>query len=471
MSDILAGGGILASNISSATEAAALPPAPPACALCNDAGFVRLRRDPGHPEFGRAVPCDCATRESEEKRQERLQRYSNLGPLTRIRFETLEGEDSPAFRRAFAAAMGFARGEQPRTRWLLLWGESGSGKTSLGAAMANDRIQRGAAALYVVVPDLLDRLRAAYQADAVVPYPQLFEQVRSAPFLILDDVHASNLTPWADEKLFQLLNHRENGGLPTAVLSGKAPAALPGTSGGFLARLADARQVCLLPSAAAPDETERYQQIGGMTVERLERYSFERFRVEGNHLTQEEAGNLELLRNVARDWSRAPQGWMTFVGPTGTGKSHLAAAVAIERLGGGDSVFFVVVPDLLDHLRRAYSPDNDQTYDEVFATVREAELLILDDLGAHATTPWAREKLYQLFSHRYLQSLPTVITTNENPEDLDPRLTSRMLHHQVYRFIAPDHRTGLSSRSGQGRAGQDRPANRRRPSAWDKPRW
>ena len=63
--------------------------------------------------------------------------------------------------------------------WLALVGSPGTGKTSLGAALANDRIARGKAALYVVAPDLLDHLRAAYRKDADVPYPHLFEQVRT----------------------------------------------------------------------------------------------------------------------------------------------------------------------------------------------------------------------------------------------------------------------------------------------------
>ena len=42
--------------------------------------------------------------------------------------------------------------------------------------------------------------------------------------------------------------------------------------------------------------------------------------------------------------------------------------------------------------------------------IRTASLLILDDLGAHSSTPWAQEKLFQIFNHRYNARLPTVIT-------------------------------------------------------------
>ncbi|HCU56724.1 MAG TPA: ATP-binding protein, partial [Anaerolineaceae bacterium] len=49
-----------------------------------------------------------------------------------------------------------------------------------------------------------------------------------------------------------------------------------------------------------------------------------------------------------------------------------------------------------------------------------------DDLGTQSATPWAREKIYQLFNYRYNAELPTVITTSNTAEDLDPRLYSRM---------------------------------------------
>ena len=334
--------------------------------------------------------------------------------------------------------------------------------------MANDRIARGQPALYMMTPDLLDHLRAAYRQDAALPYTQLFEQVRNAPFLILDDLDASNRTAWAEEKLFQLLNHRIQAALPTVVLTTVDPALLDGTVGNLLARLPGAARYCL-DSGSPVQAKGGYRQIGGMTLDRLERFSFENFRIEGRNLGTKEAENLELVRAVAHDWALEPRGWITFVGETGTGKSHLAAAIVLERLRQGDRVVFAIVPDLLDHLRRAYSPDNAETYDEMLDALRGADVLVLDDLGAHSTTPWAQEKLYQLFSYRYIQALPTVITTNLNPDELDARLASRLLDHQqnkIYRMVAPDYRTGTRPRS----VSEDTP-RRRRPSAWDKPRW
>jgi DNA replication protein DnaC len=51
---------------------------------------------------------------------------------------------------------------------------------------------------------------------------------------------------------------------------------------------------------------------------------------------------------------------------------------------------FVVVPDLLDHLRAAYNPDSEVGYDRLFEQVRNAPVLVLDDLGTQSATAWAQ---------------------------------------------------------------------------------
>jgi len=104
---------------------------------------------------------------------------------------------------------------------------------------------------------------------------------------------------------------------------------------------------------------------------------------------------------------------------------------------------FVVVPDLLDHLRATFSPTSSVSYDRLFDHVRTASLLILDDLGTQSATPWAREKLYQLINYRYNAELPTVITTSSPLDEIDPRVRSRMLDRricEIYVLNVPSYR-------------------------------
>jgi DNA replication protein DnaC len=148
---------------------------------------------------------------------------------------------------------------------------------------------------------------------------------------------------------------------------------------------------------------------------------------------------------IARAYAEDPQGWLFLQGGCGVGKTHLAVAIALHVIETRSaSVLFTVVPDLLDHLRSTFGPNVAVDYDKRFDDVRNAWLLILDDLGTENTTPWAREKLYQIFNHRYNEQLPTVITSNRDFGDIDDRVLSRLLDTRLNRYVnidAEDFRT------------------------------
>lgn len=133
----------------------------------------------------------------------------------------------------------------------------------------------------------------------------------------------------------------------------------------------------------------------------------------------------------AAAFAKHPKGWLVLLGGYGCGKTHLAAAIANALLDQDIAVYFDVVPDVLDHLRVAYRPESTIDYDAQFELIRNVAVLVLDDLGTENTTPWAKEKLFQLFNHRYTTRLPTVITTNHKPEVLDERIYSRMCDRSV----------------------------------------
>lgn len=163
--------------------------------------------------------------------------------------------------------------------------------------------------------------------------------------------------------------------------------------------------------------------------------------------------SLETAARFARNYAEEPDSWLVLLGDYGCGKTHLAVAIANARLERGEPVLFQVVPDLLDHLRATFAPASTTTYDELFEEVRSAPLLILDDLGAHSSSPWAEEKLFQLVNHRNNYRLPTVVTTNVPLDRLEPRLVSRMTHAgRLLRIVAPDFRGGLSAPRSAGAA-------------------
>jgi DNA replication protein DnaC len=122
--------------------------------------------------------------------------------------------------------------------------------------------------------------------------------------------------------------------------------------------------------------------------------------------------SLKAAGQAAWDFAHEPSGWLVLTGDVGCGKTHLAAAIKNARDERGLQTVFKTVPDLLDYLRATYAPDSQLTYDRGFDAIRNAEVLILDDYGAHSSTPWAEEKLFQLLNYRFNGRLATVITTN-----------------------------------------------------------
>ncbi|MBW7885196.1 MAG: ATP-binding protein, partial [Caldilineaceae bacterium] len=188
------------------------------------------------------------------------------------------------------------------------------------------------------------------------------------------------------------------------------------------------------------------QSLGSLQI--LSRLTFDTFIPQPSHLPPDKQYNLRSAYETCRMYVENPEGWLLLTGTYGSGKTHLAAAIANARLAAGEPVVFMVVPDLLDHLRTAFSPQSETTYDQLFEQLRNTPLLVLDDLGAQSSTPWAQEKLFQLLNHRYNTQLPTVITTNQRLEDLDPRLRSRLqdvglINHVM--ILAPDFRTGKAT--------------------------
>jgi DNA replication protein DnaC len=430
------------------------------CPLCKGKGWLRHDVPFGHPDFGKVVPCQCTAKEFEQERLIRLERYSNLGPLTRLTFDNLlpRGRSSdPQNQERFAKCCQIARAfaENPKG-WLVLSGPSGCGKTHLAAAIANSRLKGGDSVFFVIVPDLLDHLRTTFSPSSDVAYDELFERVRNSPLLVLDDLGSQSSTPWAEEKLFQILNHRFNAELPTVVTVNS----LKQLDKRLAARLQD-------PAIARQCELERpqvplFQQIGGLALEFLADKTFETFDARGMNADEKGRESLQMALREARQFAESPKDWLVFLGVHGCGKTHLAAAIANLQLRAGRPVFFAVVPDLLDHLRSTFSPESKVTYDEVFEKVKTSPLLILDDLGTESSTPWAQEKLYQILNYRYNSRLPTVITVAGVLEGIEGRLSSRLMDPKLSNVIpisAPDYRS-------QTKPAEDSKSSRNKPRKW-----
>lgn len=445
--------------------------APPAsvCPICKGQGFVVLDVPRGHPDFGKAVPCSCTTGERRSRRMLMLERMGTMEMLQRMTFAGfipepahLPPEQAMSLRKAMEVAQRFAA--DPKG-WLLLSGSVGSGKTHLAAAIANVRLDAGDPVLFLVVPDLLDHLRATFSADSEVTYDELFEQVRNAPLLILDDLGTQSSTPWAQEKLFQLLNHRYNAQLPTVITTNQR---IDDFDARLRSRLLDMQLVINLQITAGDFRTGKSSansELSTLSLHREQR--FDNFNVRRSDLSAEERMNLQETVNACVAFADDPLGWLVLAGTYGCGKTHLAAAIAnVQVFDKRNEAMFIVTPDLLDHLRATFSPSASTSFDRRFDEIRKTPLLVLDDLGTESASPWAREKLFQLLNYRYQAMLPTVITTSHTPDELDPWLRTRMMDVARCRFcgmIVPGYRGSHDQRRAQApdQRGGRRSGNRR----------
>ena len=186
----------------------------------------------------------------------------------------------------------------------------------------------------------------------------------------------------------------------------------------------------------------RYSNLGA-----LARFTFENLEPQGKSGHPKSRDRFEAAYHAARLFAANPAGWIVLTGPSGSGKTHLAAAIVGERIKLGFPTLYASAPDLLDHLRSAYSPESETPFDETLDTVKNAPLLVLDDLGVQSGTPWAREKLDQLLNHRFNAELPTVIITITPLGELEDRLRTRLTDPRLCEVFVLDENLPMTEYS------------------------
>lgn len=431
----------------------------PNCPICHGIGFVHRDLPIHDPDFGRLTLCTCRQNQVAQAARQRLYQLSNLESLSGLTFETFQSKgrlglgdyQTASLEQAYNHARQFSAS---LNGWLLLMGTYGCGKTHLAAAVANFAVSLGVPTLFITVPDLLDWLRYSY-GSSETSYEDRFDEIRRTTLLVLDDFGTQNATAWAQEKLFQILNYRYIGRMPTVITTNLA---LDEIEDRIRSRMLDPELVTrvqiLAPDYRNPQDDAGHPELSSLVLHRQRTFGSFSLR-ESEGLTPEDLQSIKKAFEATRNFAEKPSGWLVLNGNYGCGKTHLAAAIANFQAGQGIPPLFVVVPDLLDHLRASFNPNSGTSYDRRFEEVKTVRMLILDDLGTQSATPWAREKLYQLLNYRYNAELPTVITTANTLDEIDPRIRSRMMDRRVctvYAITAPAYQNaGRTVRSKQSR--------------------
>lgn len=177
---------------------------PSVCETCNGTGFYRVDVPFGHPQFGKAIRCDCKKNEDAE----RLQRLSGLTESERnIRLDDID-TSRPGTAEMVRQCKNFLA--YP-FEILTIWGLPGNAKTMALQAVINHSLDAGKHAVYITSFDLIAYIRAAFNQDKKIIDDDSYSRLRrfeEIEILAIDEFDKVRMTEWVQEQVTDLIDRR-----------------------------------------------------------------------------------------------------------------------------------------------------------------------------------------------------------------------------------------------------------------------
>jgi DNA replication protein DnaC len=113
-----------------------------------------------------------------------------------------------------------------------------------------------------------------------------------------------------------------------------------------------------------------------------------------------------------RDFPGSSEKGLLLMGNSGVGKTHLAVASLKELIRRGHSGLFCDYRELLKEIQASYNPASESTEMGILEPVRNAEILVMDDVGASKPSAWVLDIIGLVLNARYNERQVTILTTN-----------------------------------------------------------